>query len=446
VSKTLTAYTCSSCGHQSPKWMGRCTECGEWNTLVEEVAERKGPAARRRATPPPVRVLSEVPLADSARIGTGIGELDRVLGGGLVPGSLVLIGGEPGVGKSSLLLQALSNLARAGRRTLLVSGEESPAQVRLRAERLGAEAGLRILAETELDAVAAAIEAERPDVCVVDSVQTLFSAELSSPAGSVAQVRAAADRMLRLAKRLDVTVVLVGHVTKEGAVAGPRVLEHLVDATLQFEGDRYGWLRVLRAAKNRFGSTNEIGVFEMTDAGLAGVEDPSAALATGGDGAAGSVLVPVIEGTRPLLLEVQALVAPSELAMPRRMATGVDRNRLSMLVAVLGRHAGVALGASDVFVNMAGGVRVDEPAADLAIALAVVSAHRGVAVSPGLACFGEIGLTGRVRAVAHAPRRLGEAAKLGVTRAVLPAGTAAVGGVRAHEVATVRDAIEAAFA
>jgi DNA repair protein RadA/Sms len=414
--------------------------------MVEEAAADRGPARRARRPAARARPLSEVPLSESARVATGIGELDRVLGGGLVPGSLVLIGGEPGVGKSSLLLQALSNLAAAGRRTLLVSGEESPAQVRLRAERLAVGPGLNILAETELDAVVAAIEAERPDVCVVDSVQTLFSGDLASPAGSVAQVRAAADALLRVAKRLDVTTVLVGHVTKDGAVAGPRVLEHLVDAVLQFEGDRYGWLRVLRAAKNRFGSTNEIGVFEMTDAGLAGVADPSSALAQAGEPVPGSVLVPVIEGTRPLLLEVQALVAPSELAMPRRMATGVDRNRLSMLVAVLGRHAGVALGASDVFVNMAGGVRVDEPAADLAVALAVVSAHRGVPAARDAASFGEIGLTGRLRPVSHAPRRLGEAARLGVTRAVVPTGTAACDGVRVHEAATIRDAIGAAFA
>ena len=441
--RAATIYTCTSCGYESPKWLGRCAGCDEWNTLVEEVVER---TPRRR---PPVgreaRPLADVALADAGRIGTGLGELDRVLGGGLVPGSLVLIGGEPGVGKSSLLLQALHLIGAAGRSTLLVSGEESPAQVRLRAERLGAVGGISILAETDLDVVCETIVAAAPDVCVIDSVQTLHSPDLSSGPGSVAQVREAADRLARVAKGHGITIVLVGHVTKDGAVAGPRVLEHLVDAVLQFEGDRYRFLRVLRAVKNRFGSTNEIGIFEMTDAGLEAVADPSAAFAGDGEACPGSVLLAAIEGTRPILLEVQALVAASDLAMPRRQTTGFDRNRLSMLLAVLGRHAGVPLGSSDVFVNVAGGVRVDEPAADLAVALAVVSAQRGEALPARLAGFGEIGLTGGLRPVSHAGPRLAEAAKLGVRTLIVPDGTAGAAGVELRQADTLSAAIACAF-
>ena len=441
--RAATIYTCTSCGYESPKWLGRCAGCDEWNTLVEEVVER---TPRRR---PPVgreaRPLADVALADAGRIGTGLGELDRVLGGGLVPGSLVLIGGEPGVGKSSLLLQALHLIGAAGRSTLLVSGEESPAQVRLRAERLGAVGGISILAETDLDVVCETIVATAPDVCVIDSVQTLHSPDLSSGPGSVAQVREAADRLARVAKGHGITIVLVGHVTKDGAVAGPRVLEHLVDAVLQFEGDRYRFLRVLRAVKNRFGSTNEIGIFEMTDAGLEAVADPSAAFAGDGEACPGSVLLAAIEGTRPILLEVQALVAASDLAMPRRQTTGFDRNRLSMLLAVLGRHAGVPLGSSDVFVNVAGGVRVDEPAADLAVALAVVSAQRGEALPARLAGFGEIGLTGGLRPVSHAGPRLAEAAKLGVRTLIVPDGTAGAAGVELRQADTLSAAIACVF-
>ncbi|MGH3139590.1 MAG: DNA repair protein RadA, partial [Gaiellales bacterium] len=421
MTRTLVAYICTACGHTAPKWLGRCPGCGEWNTLEEEAARPK--ARNGRSRPAAVARLADVDTAEGRRMATGIDELDRVLGGGLVPGSLVLIGGEPGVGKSSLLLQALASCSARGLSTLLVSGEESPAQVRMRAERIAAAERVGILAETDLEVVVETIAAELPDVCVIDSVQTLHAADVGSGAGSVAQVREAADRLLRLAKSRGVAIVLVGHVTKDGTVAGPRVLEHLVDAVLQFEGDRYRHLRVLRAVKNRFGSTDEIGIFEMTDAGLEAVTDPSAALAEPEGAGPGSVLLPAIEGTRPIVLEMQALVAPSDLAMPRRQATGFDRNRLSMIVAVLGRHAGVALGASDIFVNVAGGVRVDEPAADLAVALAIVSSARGRAAPHRLACFGELGLTGRVRPVSHTGPRLAEAAKLGVSGIVCPPGT-----------------------
>jgi DNA repair protein RadA/Sms len=369
-----------------------------------------------------------------------------VLGGGLVPASLVLLGGEPGVGKSTLLLSALGAVARGGREALLVTGEESVAQVRLRAERLGGADEVRILAETELDAVCSTLERERPAVCVVDSVQTLYASDLGSAPGSVAQVREAASRLLRVAKGSGVATMLVGHVTKDGAVAGPRVLEHLVDCVLQFEGDRYHAHRILRATKNRFGSTNELGVFEMTGSGLVGVPDPSTLFGRTRAGEVGAAVAVALEGTRPLLLEIQALVNRTDLAMPRRVGTGVDPKRLAMIVAVLGRHAGVPLGAADVFVNVAGGVRIDEPGADLAVALSIASAARGVPLREGVASFGELGLTGRLRAAAQAERRLEECAKLGVTTVVAPEGTRArAGGPRVTGAETLRQALHAAL-
>jgi DNA repair protein RadA/Sms len=387
--------------------------------MVEEAAPARGaqPAQAR-----PLLRLIDVEAQESARIPTGVDELDRVLGGGLVPASLVLVGGEPGVGKSTLLLTALGAVSRT-RRALLVTGEESVAQVKLRAARLGGCEHVEILAETELDLVCSTLERERPDVCVIDSVQTLYAAELGSTPGSVAQVREAAARLLRVAKEAGVATFLVGHVTKDGSVAGPRVLEHLVDCVLQFEGDRYHAHRVLRAVKNRFGSTNELGVFEMTGGGLVGVPDASAVFGASDAGEVGSAVTCTIEGTRPLLLEIQALVAPSDLAMPRRVATGVDPKRLAMILAVLSRHAGLPLGSADVFVNVAGGVRIEEPGADLGIALAVASATRGTPVRDGTAAFGEIGLTGRLRPATQASRRVEECRKLGLTTVVAPAGT-----------------------
>src|SRR5215813_9366330 len=439
--KVTVQFTCSECGTTSGRWLGKCPGCGAFGTLVEELHGSESDAVPRAAKPVP---LAAVSVEESERISTGVSELDRVLGGGLVPASLVLVGGEPGVGKSTLLLTALGAIARSGRRALLVTGEESAAQVSLRAARLGGTESVEILAETELDAVCATLEAERPDVCVIDSVQTLHASALGSAPGSVAQVREAAGRLLRVAKEADVATVLVGHVTKDGAVAGPRVLEHLVDCVLQFEGDRYHEHRVLRATKNRFGSTNELGVFEMTAAGLVGVPDPSQLFGTTHAGEVGAAVGCALEGTRPLLLEVQALVAPSDLAMPRRVATGVDPKRLAMIVAVLSRHAGIALGAADVFVNVAGGVRIDEPGADLAVALAIASAARGVPSKESLAAFGEIGLTGRLRVAAQAERRLEECTKLGLTTVVAPAGTTPPNGKIAVEAAeTLRQAIKA---
>jgi DNA repair protein RadA/Sms len=388
--------------------------------------------------------LVDVEAEEGKRIATGVPELDRVLGGGLVPASLVLVGGEPGVGKSTLLLSVLRAVS-GSHRALLVTGEESAAQVKLRAARLGGPQGVEILAETELDAVCATLDQERPDVCVIDSVQTLYSAELGSAPGSVAQVREAASRLLRVAKEAGVAVFLVGHVTKDGAVAGPRVLEHLVDCVLQFEGDRYHEHRVLRAAKNRFGSTNELAVFEMTGTGLVGVPEPSELFGRTVEGEVGAAVACALEGTRPLLLEIQSLVSPTDLAMPRRVGTGVDPKRLAMIVAVLSRHAGIALGQADVFVNVAGGVRIDEPGADLAIALAIASAAKGAPLKHGIASFGEVGLTGRLRPATQADRRLEECAKLGLTAVVAPAGTKARGKLRILEAETLRQATGAAI-
>ncbi|HYP48743.1 MAG TPA: DNA repair protein RadA [Thermoleophilaceae bacterium] len=429
MARSSSVFACSACGHASPKWHGRCPGCGEWNTLVEEV--RQAPAAGRGGPARAGRALKPVPLGQVSapalrRIRSGIGEFDRVLGGGLVPGSLVLIGGSPGIGKSTLTTAALGNLAAAGSKALYVSGEESAAQVRLRAERLGPHAlDVPIVAETDVDAIVATLEAERPDACVVDSIQVLHDSSLTGTPGSVGQVREAAGRLMRVAKRQGTAIILVGHVTKEGALAGPRVLEHLVDCVLSFEGERERTYRTLRALKNRFGSTNEVGVFEMADNGLVEVEDASARFVSEATRAPGSVVLCAMEGSRPLLVELQALVAPSELQPPRRIANGVDRNRLALVLAVLARHARVSLGASDVFVSVAGGVRVDEPGADLAIALALASAARGAELGGAgrpLAAFGELGLTGELRHVPHAERRLAEARKFGLASTLHPGG------------------------
>src|SRR5918992_1351735 len=432
------AFVCSACGQETPKWHGRCPGCGEWNTIAEEPRTAPGPGRARPAggalRPVP---LGEVEAPAVERLHTGIGELDRVLGGGLVPGSLVLIGGSPGIGKSTLTTAWLAGLAAGGGKVLYVSGEESAAQVRLRAERLGPAAlEVPIVAETDLGSVVATLEAERPDVCVVDSVQVLYDPALSGSPGSVGQVREVAGRLMRVAKAGGTAVVLVGHVTKEGALAGPRVLEHLVDCVLSFEGERERSYRTLRALKNRFGSTSEAGVFEMKEQGLVEVQDASSRFVSEATRAPGSVVLCAMEGSRPLLVEVQALVAPSELVPPRRVANGVDRNRLALVLAVLARHGGTSLGSSDVFVSVAGGVRVDEPGADLAIALALASAAKGAeAAADGrpLAAFGELGLTGELRHVAHAERRLAEARKFGLEGVVCPS----------DRVASLRDALRA---
>jgi DNA repair protein RadA/Sms len=443
MARPSTAYVCQSCGHSSLAWSGRCAGCGEWNTLVEtrrDSGERtagaggtRGARGRRAKAPKPV-ALRDVAAPKIPRLKTAIAELDRVLGGGLVPGSLLLLGGSPGIGKSTLTAMALGNLGAAGHDVLYVSGEESAAQVRLRAERLG-DAALAVptIAETSLEAVLAALEAERPAACVIDSVQTLHAEGMSGAPGSVGQVREAANAVMEVAKRIGCATMLVGHVTKEGAVAGPRVLEHLVDCVLLFEGERERSYRTLRALKNRFGATSEVGVFEMRSGGLVEVADPSARFVGEASSAPGSVVLASMEGTRPLLVEVQALVAPTEIVPPRRIANGIDRNRLAMVLAVLARHGGPSLASADVFVNVAGGVRIDEPGADLAVALAIASAHRGDALADSdgrpLACFGEVGLTGELRSVGHADRRVAEAAKFGLTPVLGPATNEPVHGL-----------------
>jgi DNA repair protein RadA/Sms len=446
-------FVCQECGHSALAWTGRCPGCGEWNTLVE-AKRSKGGGARRGGTraaaaaPRPVP-LREVRTPRADRLLTGIAELDRVLGGGLVPGSVVLLGGSPGIGKSTLTGMALGNLAARGGNVLYVSGEESAAQVRLRAERLGGDAlSVPALAETSVESVVAALEAEQPAVCVIDSVQTLHSEGMTGAPGSVGQVREAAGAITEVGKRLGTAVVLVGHVTKDGSVAGPRVLEHLVDCVLLFEGERERSFRTLRALKNRFGATSEVGVFEMRSGGLVEVVDPSARFVGEASDAPGSCVLCAMEGTRPLLVEVQALVAPTEIVPPRRVVTGIDRNRLAMVLAVLARHGGPSLASADVFVNVAGGVRVDEPGADLAVAMALASAHRGETLADAegrpLACFGEVGLTGELRFVAHPERRVAEALKFGLGPVVGPEAGERVEGLAPH--GALRAALRATMA
>jgi DNA repair protein RadA/Sms len=444
MARVRTVFTCTSCGARAQKWMGRCPECQEWDTLVEEVEGPSRTSTARAAAGSPQR-LADVESAGVQRVVTGIGELDRVLGGGIVPGSAVLVGGDPGIGKSTLLLQTASAVARRAR-VLYVTGEESLQQTKLRAERIGVAAGdVFLLAETNVAAILDAARELRPAALVVDSIQTLYRDDLSSAPGSVSQVRECGATLVRFAKETGTAVFLVGHVTKEGTIAGPRVLEHLVDTVLQFEGDRHQSHRVLRAAKNRFGATHEIGVFAMRDAGLAEVENPSL-LFLGEDrgGAPGSAVAALLEGTRPLLVEVQALVAEAPGRPPARRVTGVDSDRVALVQAALEVRAGVRVGARDVFVNLVGGVVVDEPAVDLAVALALAGAVTGRALPAGTAVFGEIGLRGEVRGVARAAERLAEAARLGFARVLAPRGAAgAKSGATVTVVESLGDALRA---
>ena len=426
MAKPKSVYTCSDCGGTSPRWLGRCPSCGAWNSLVETVAEPPPSAAKNRfaALAPSaggVAVLADIEAQDVERTPTALAELDRVLGGGIVEGGVVLIGGDPGIGKSTLLLQALDALQRAGSPTLYVTGEESGAQVALRARRLGlGQSQVKVMAEIQLEKILAALAAEQPAIAVIDSIQTVYSEQLSSAPGSVAQVRECAAHLTRAAKASGTAVVLVGHVTKEGALAGPRVLEHMVDTVLYFEGDTHSSFRLVRAIKNRFGAVNEIGVFAMTERGLRGVANPSAIfLSQHAEPVPGSCVLVTLEGTRPMLVEIQALV-DSGGPSPRRLTVGLDRDRLAMLLAVLHRHAGVASYDQDVFVNAVGGVRISEPAADLAVLLAISSSLRGRPLPRGFIAFGEVGLAGEVRPAPRGQERLKEAAKLGFSIAVVP--------------------------
>jgi DNA repair protein RadA/Sms len=431
VAKAKTHYVCTECGGISPKWQGQCPHCQAWNSLVEmqeesasanRYANRSAGKGAGLVQASPVLSLSDIEAQDIPRFDTGSEEFDRVLGGGLVTGGVVLIGGDPGIGKSTLLLQALASLAAAGKKVLYVSGEESPAQIALRARRLGLSVeAVRVQSEIQLEKIEAALSAEQPEVVVIDSIQTLFSEALTSAPGSVSQVRECAAQLTRVAKQSGVTVIMVGHVTKEGALAGPRVLEHIVDTVLYFEGDTHSSFRLVRAFKNRFGAVNELGVFAMTDKGLRGVSNPSALFLSQHDqNVPGSCVLVTQEGSRPLLVEIQALVDTSHVPTPRRLTVGLEQNRLAMLLAVLHRHAGVAVYDQDVFINAVGGVKITEPAADLAILAAIMSSSRNRPLFRGLVVFGEVGLAGEIRPAPRGQERLREAAKLGFARAVIP--------------------------
>ena len=457
MAKDKTTYSCTECGASSPRWMGKCPGCGAWNTLIESVADtgtvgknRFGSALAQGLAPASeVTPLSQIEAVDVQRHATGQDELDRVLGGGIVEGGVVLIGGDPGIGKSTLLLQAVDALQRAGMDTLYVTGEESGAQVALRSHRLGLlDSQVPVLAEIQLEKILATLQARSPRVAIIDSIQTVYSDQLTSAPGSVAQVRECAAHLTRAAKASGTAIVLVGHVTKEGALAGPRVLEHMVDTVLYFEGDTHSSFRLIRAIKNRFGAVNEIGVFAMTEKGLKGVTNPSAIfLSQHSEPVPGSCVMVTLEGTRPMLVEIQALVdngGPS----PRRLSVGLERDRLAMLLAVLHRHAGVACMDQDVFVNAVGGVRISEPAADLAVMLAITSSLRGKALPKGFIAFGEVGLAGEVRPAPRGQERLKEAAKLGFSVAIVPKANLpkksdpALKGLQVHGVERIEEAMQ----
>ncbi len=425
-----TAFFCKECGYESAKWFGQCPACKEWNTFVEEPVSKPKSAkgivgtSQRAATssaPVPVEINS-VSFEENDRTSTGIAELDRVLGGGIVAGSLVLVGGDPGIGKSTLLLQMCYNLSAAGKDVLYISGEESLKQIKLRADRIGKCSGtLKLLCETSLDSIEDILTRNKPEIVIIDSIQTMYKEDVAAAPGSVSQVRETTSILMQLAKGLNITIFIVGHVTKEGTVAGPRMLEHMVDTVLYFEGDRYASYRILRGVKNRFGSTNEIGVFEMQQSGLSEVENPSEYMLNGRpENASGSVVVCLLEGTRPIMVEIQALVCDSNFGMARRTAAGTDYNRVNLLMAVLEKRAGIHMSGSDAYVNVAGGIKVSEPALDLGIVMALVSSFKNRAIDEKTVIFGEVGLAGEVRAVSQAQQRVNEAVKLGFKTCILP--------------------------
>ena len=422
MAKKTTAFFCSECGYESAKWLGQCPGCREWNTFVEEPVTKMGRAVRITNTKKP-SLLKDISTKDEARMTTGFGELDRVLGGGIVRGSLTLIGGDPGIGKSTILLQVCKNLSDQGRRVLYISGEESLKQIKIRADRIGQfNDNIRLFCETDLELIEQTLRDEKPDVAVIDSIQTIYNSDVSSAPGSVSQVRESTNILMQTAKTENISIFVVGHVTKEGVVAGPRVLEHMVDTVLYFEGDRHASYRILRGVKNRFGSTNEIGVFEMCQNGLQEVKNPSEYMLNGRpENASGSVVACTIEGTRPILAEIQALVCRTNFGMPRRTAAGTDYNRVNLLMAVLEKRLGFHMGEFDAYVNVAGGIKINEPALDLGIVMAIISSYRDLPIDEKTIVFGEVGLSGEVRAVNMAERRVAEAVKLGFTRCIMPA-------------------------
>ena len=444
-------FFCQNCGYESSKWMGQCPGCREWNTFVEEVIDKKsaGTLSRKKESVSEAKVLplSQIEMTYDKRVSTGMKELDRVLGGGIVQGSMVLVGGDPGIGKSTLLLQVCRNLSEQKVKVLYISGEESLQQIKIRAERIGRFTdSLKLLCETNLDTIKAVIDREKPQIVVIDSIQTMFNEEVSSAPGSVSQVRESTGVLMQIAKGMGISVFIVGHVTKEGVVAGPRVLEHMVDTVLYFEGDRHAAYRILRGVKNRFGSTNEIGVFEMRQSGLEEVENPSEYMLSGKpEGASGSVVACSMEGTRPILLEVQALVCHSNFGIPRRTAAGTDFNRVNLLMAVLEKRLGLKLGECDAYVNIAGGIRMNEPAIDLGIVLALISSYKDRPIDEKTICFGEVGLSGEVRAVSMAEQRVQEAKKLGFEVCILPEVCRKVmpdvKGIKLIGVSTIMDAL-----
>ncbi|GIP61240.1 DNA repair protein RadA [Paenibacillus woosongensis] len=452
--KVKTKFFCTECGYESPKWYGKCPGCGSWNSMVEEtekVVKTQGMSSGLFHTKEKPLPIINIESGKEPRIVTGIGELNRVLGGGVVPGSLVLVGGDPGIGKSTLLLQTSHEMAQAGLKVLYISGEESIRQTKLRAERLGAlSQELYVLCESDMEAIESAIDELKPNFLVIDSIQTVYLPEVTSAPGSVSQVRECTARFMRIAKGQGIATVLVGHVTKEGAIAGPRLLEHMVDCVLYFEGERHHSYRLLRAVKNRFGSTNEIGIFEMNESGLTEVTNPSELfLSERPLGVAGSTVVASMEGTRPMLVELQALIASTHFPSPRRMATGVDHHRMGLIIAVLEKRMGMFLQNQDAYVNLAGGVKLDEPAVDLAIAVSIASSFRDIPTKPDDVIFGEVGLTGEVRAVSRAEQRVKEAAKLGFKRVILPEksmkGWQSPAGIQLIGVNTVADALAVAL-
>ncbi len=454
--KIVSVFFCQECGNESSKWSGQCPACGKWNTLVEETLDKSVVKSMSKSTNVKPTSITDIEFHKDKRIDTTLDELNRVLGGGIVPGSLILLGGDPGIGKSTLLLQTCQKLCAANNSVLYVSGEESLQQIKIRADRIGDfSSSLNLLCETNLETIHAVIEREKPSIVIIDSIQTMYNESVASAPGSVSQVRESTNILMQIAKGLNIAIFIVGHVTKEGTVAGPRVLEHMVDTVLYFEGDRHASYRILRGVKNRFGSTNEIGVFEMRDVGLVEVKNPSAVMLDGRlENTTGSVVTCSMEGTRPILVEIQALVSKTALDYPRRMTTGCDYNRVNLLIAVLERmrdfstnkSCGIFLGRSDVYVNIAGGIKISEPASDLAIALAIYSSEKDIPIKEGVIAFGEIGLSGEIRSISMAETRVLEAKKLGFSKVILPKSNiksiSTIDGIEVIGVSSIKEAIE----